>query len=280
MSAQFKAMRSPVVIKVGGGDSINTEGIIRDLACEAVPVIIVLGANAARDRLANELNLPTRTLRSVSGYDSVYSDSNAIDLIMMTYAGVVRSRFVEDCQRHGLNAVGLSGLDARLIQGSRNRGIRTKVNEKTVIKRDYSGKPDQVNCELLNLFLERGITPVLTIPIMDAKGFAINADNDNLITVLHKQMRIARVYQFIEAPGLLSDVNDPSSVIPRVNSSQLADLERAVSGRMKRKLLAIQQLFNAGPTEVVIADGRTQSPYLQAKSGNGTLISDHVTECQ
>ena len=150
----------PIIIKVGGGESINVEGIIRDLAAEPQPIIVVLGANAARDRLAEKLDMPTQMIQSVSGYDSVYTDQNAIDLIMMTYAGAVRNRFVECCQRHGINAVGLSGLDGRLIQGERNRGIRVRENGKTLIKRDYSGKPRQINGSLLRFLLGQGYTPV------------------------------------------------------------------------------------------------------------------------
>ena len=144
----------PIIIKVGGGESINVEGIIRDLATEPQPIIVVLGANAARDRLAEKLDMPTQMIQSVSGYDSVYTDQNAIDLIMMTYAGAVRNRFVECCQRHGINAVGLSGLDGRLIQGERNRGIRVRENGKTLIKRDFSGKPRKINGSLLRLSVE------------------------------------------------------------------------------------------------------------------------------
>ena len=262
----------PIIIKVGGGESINVEGIIRDLAAEPQPIIVVLGANAARDRLAEKLDMPTRMIQSVSGYDSVYTDQNAIDLIMMTYAGAVRNRFVECCQRHGINAVGLSGLDGRLIQGERNRGIRVRENGKILIKRDYSGKPRQINGDLLRLLLGQGYTPVLSIPIVDADGFAINADNDNIISALHRELDAGRIYQFIEAPGLLADPDQPSSLIRKLSVSDVQMREDSASGRMKRKLLAIRQLFDEGFTQVIISDGRTETPYLDAIGGNGTVI--------
>ncbi len=262
----------PIVIKIGGGQSINTEGIVRGLVNESKPKIIVLGANSIRDQIANALERPTKTLTSVSGYQSVYSDRDAIEMIMMTYAGLARGRFVEQCQKHHINAIGLSGLDARVIQGSRNRAIRVRENGKTLIKRDFSGKPDSVNTSFLTTLLQQGLTPVLSIPIADADGFAINADNDNIITVLHRKIGVSQVYQFIEAPGLLKNSKDPSSLIKSLKSSQLAHHEALVSARMKRKLLAIRQLFEAGPTKVVIADGRTESPFEDANLGRGTVI--------
>ena len=264
---------NPIIVKVGGGSAINIEGLVRDLAAETEPLIIVLGANAIRDELARKLDTPTTMIRSVSGYDSVHSDRNAIDAIMMSYSGLARNRFVETCQKFGLNAFGISGLDGRVIEGERNRGIRVRENGKTLIKRDFSGKPRQVDGDLLCLLINRGLVPVLSIPISDEKGVAINADNDNIITALHRSLSSKKIYQFIEAPGLLDDPEDPSTLIPHVNAARLHEYEAAASGRMKRKLLAIRQLFEVGPTEVVIADGRSETPYLNAVAGKGTVIS-------
>ena len=268
---QSMAAPRPIIVKIGGGRAINAEGIARDLAAINEPSLVVLGGNAARDRLAEQLDQPTRILHSISGYDSVYSDQDALDIIMMSYAGLVRNRFVETCQKLGINAMGLSGLDGALIKGRRNRGIRVQESGKTLIKRDYSGKPEQINRPLLNWLLAQGYTPVISIPIIDADGVAINADNDNIITVLHRVLNAKRIYQFIEAPGLLADRDDATSLIRTLSAGELRTREAAASGRMKRKLLALCQLFDEGPTEVVIADGRVESPITAAS--NGTLIT-------
>lgn len=271
MADLIQSATRPVIVKIGGGGDINSAGIARDLANLDESVIVVLGANAERDRLARKLDMPTKTLHSVSGYESVYSDDNAIDVIMMSYAGLVRMRFVEACQKLGINAIGLSGLDGRLIEGRRNRGIRVREQGKTLLKRDLSGKPEQINTQLLTQLLADGFTPVVSIPIADENGVAINADNDNIVTVLHGQMQAKRIYQFIAAPGLLADRNDPLSLIRKLDSKELRARESKVSGRMKRKLLALQKLFEQGPTEVIIADGRVDSPITTAEYG--TIIS-------
>ena len=114
------------IIKVGGGSDINLEGVVNDLATLDQPFVVVLGANALRDSLAIRLGQEKVELTSVSGYSSVFSDAAAIDLIMMAYSGLSNRRFVELCQRSGVNAVGLTGLDGRLIQGRRTRGIKVR----------------------------------------------------------------------------------------------------------------------------------------------------------
>ena len=260
------------ILKIGGGATINIEGIISDLAETALPALIILGANATRDDIALKLGLPKKVITSVSGYDSVFSDENALDVIMMSYAGLRNKRVVELCQRNGLNAVGLSGLDGRLIQGQRNRGIRVRENGKNLIKHDLSGKPKSTNQSLLRWLLNNDYLPVITIPIVDEKGFAINSENDDIINVLQEQIGAEKIIQFIEAPGYLDDKEDESSLIDQLSISELHKKETQSVGRIKRKLLALTRLFAAGAAEVIITDGRTEHPLRDALAGMGTNI--------
>ena len=101
-----------LIIKAGGGADINLEGIAADLAGLTEPFVVVLGANALRDRVAGQLGQAKVELTSVSGYTSVYSDQDAIDLIMMSYAGLRNRRFVEMCQRQGSTRWGLPAWTA------------------------------------------------------------------------------------------------------------------------------------------------------------------------
>ena len=260
------------IVKVGGGESVNLAGVADDLASIHTACIVVLGANAVRDELAARLGSSTRTLTSMSGYTSVFSDETALDVIMMAYSGLRSKRFVELCQRRGVNAVGLSGIDARVVTGERNRGIRVREGGKTLIKRDFSGKPRSVNAALLRTLLDGGYTPVLTIPIADERGFAINSENDDIVNVLQGALGAERIVQLIEAPGFLDDAADPESVVSVMSQAELERREAQVEGRMKRKMLALRRLFDAGAAEVVIGDGRLEQPLRAALEGAGTVI--------
>ena len=261
-----------LLIKIGGGASINLEGIAADLAETEPPFVIIHGANALRDALGRRLGVEKRVLTSVSGYTSVHTDSDALDLILMAYAGLRNKRIVELLQQRGVNAVGLTGLDGALVRGRRNRGIRIREGGKTLIRRDLSGKPAGVNGDLLRLLLNAGFTPVLTIPVLDERGFAINSENDDILAALHEEMRADQVIQLIEAPGFLEDENDPASVVARMGRTEVEQREAQVSGRMKRKMLALRRLLEAAATRVVIADGRVEHPVRDALRGRGTVI--------
>ena len=126
-----------IIIKIGGGAGINIDGAISDLAEVKEKFIIIHGANALRDELAEQLGYPKKTVTSVSGYSSVLTDEKALDIMMMAYAGLKNKRIVELCQQKGVNAVGLSGVDGKVIQSKRNKGIRVRENGKLLLLKDF-----------------------------------------------------------------------------------------------------------------------------------------------
>ncbi len=261
-----------IILKIGGGGGINVRGIIEDLAHVTEPFVIVHGANALRDRLAEDLGRPRQVLTSVKGYTSVYSDESLIDVMMMAYAGLRNKRIVELCHQHGINAVGLSGLDGKMVLGRRNRGIRIYAKGKQKIVRDFSGKPQGANAGLLNLLLDNGYIPVLTVPIIDEHNCAINTENDDVVRVLQAIIRAETVIHLIEAPGFLQDPADETTLINYIAAAELDAREEAAQGRMKRKILAIRKLVEQNAARVIIADGRTAHPVTHALGGKGTVI--------
>lgn len=261
-----------IIVKIGGGGTINVPGIARDLAGIGEEVVVVHGANAVRDELAGALGRVPRVVISASGVASVFSDRAAIDLLLMAYAGARNKRIVEALQQAGVDAVGLCGLDGRVVQGRRNRGIRVEARGRTSVLHDLSGKPHSVNAALLGALLALGHTPVLTVPIADETGAAINAENDDIVGVLARDLRADTVIQLIEAPGMLRDPADPASVIASLELEELARWETTAGGRFKRKLMALRRLLEDRAPRVVIADGRAEHPLADALAGSGTEV--------
>ena len=260
------------IIKIGGGASLNLQAIIADLTNLDDDFLIVHGANALRDEVAKKLDYEKQVLVSASGYSSVFSDEEALDIMMMSYSGLRNKRIVEMCQQAGINAVGLTGVDGKVIEGKRNKGIRVKENGKLRIVRDFSGKPKNINVDLLKLLISNGYVPVLTVPIIDENNFAISSENDDIVALLKNSLEAEKVIQLIEAPGFLDDANDPNSVVKSISRSELEKREAQVDGRMKRKMKALIKLFESGNTTVYICDGRIENPITNALNGGGTII--------
>jgi acetylglutamate/LysW-gamma-L-alpha-aminoadipate kinase len=261
-----------IIVKIGGGSRINVKGIVVDLATLDEGFVIVHGANAFRDKLAEDLGQPKQVLTSVKGYTSVYSDEKLIDVMMMAYAGLRNKRIVELCQQNGINAVGLTGLDGKTVLGQRNKGIRVYENQKQKIVRDFSGKPQSVNKGLLTLLMENGYVPVITVPIIDEQNCAINTENDDVVRVLQAAIKADTIINLIEAPGFLQDPGDEGSLIPFITAADLESREVQADGRMKRKMMAIRKLFEHRASRIIIADGRSEHPVTEALEGKGTVI--------
>lgn len=264
-----------LLVKIGGGSGINLDGIVSELAGLTRPFVVLHGANGLRDEWAAATGVRLEVVESVSGMSSVVSDEAAVDLLMATYAGVRNKRVVEAFRRRGVNAVGLSGLDGGVVTGRRNRGIRVRKNGRKMRVRDHSGKATSVNVSLLRLLLEEGYTPVLTVPIAGEEGEALNSENDDILALLAAELKATEVFSFLEAPGLLADARDESSVVASLAPDALEAWEEKVRGRMRRKVKALGRMFalsRGRPLRVVLADGRISHPVAAAMEGRGTVI--------
>lgn len=262
-----------IIVKVGGGAEIDLEAIVLDLKSLREPYIIVHGANALRDKLAERLSVKVDTVTSLSGVSSVLSDQDLIDVMLMSYSGLRNKRLVEMMQRNGIQAIGLTGIDGGLIIGEKNSGIKTRRNEKTIVVRDLSGKPRQLNTKLLTLLLENGYVPVITVPILSREGEAINSENDDIVALIHSEIKADTVMHLIEAPGFLRDGANLQSKIDRLTRAELREQVECATGRFKRKLMAIAKLLEVGNPRVIIADGRVTTPIQGALAGSGTTIN-------
>ena len=116
------------IIKVGGGASINLEGVVKDLVERQNRPLWSTEPNAP-DELAAKLGTPNKWLpRSLATPACFRRGCDRRDL--MSYAGLRNKRLVELCQRHGVNAVGLTGIDGGVVKGARNKGIRVREGSK------------------------------------------------------------------------------------------------------------------------------------------------------
>src|SRR5512141_685829 len=153
-----------IVIKVGGSAGINYDLVCDDIGTlvrDGQQIILVHGGSHETNVISEKLGQPPRVLTSPQGYTSRYTDSETLDIFAMVYAGKMNTRIVERLQKRGVNALGLSGIDGRLLEGPRKATVRAVENGRQVLVRDdYTGRVDKVNTALLHLLLDAGYTPV------------------------------------------------------------------------------------------------------------------------
>jgi [amino group carrier protein]-L-2-aminoadipate/L-glutamate 6-kinase len=265
-----------IVIKVGGSLGINYDAVCADLAAlirKGEKAILIHGGSAETNRISERLGKPPRMVTSVSGYESRYTDRETLEIFEMVYCGKMNKGIVERLQRMGVNAVGLSGIDGRIWQGTRKASITIKEEgKKKVLHDDYTGRVDKVNLPLVELLLEHGYTPVLTPPAISHEGEAINVDGDRAAAILASALKVDRLVILSNVPGLLMDPHDESSLIKGFPISEIEHYVGFAKGRMKKKILGALEAIREGVREVILADARLEEPISSALAGRGTVI--------
>lgn len=266
-----------IVVKAGGNGNLDMEAVCRDVAelvQEGEQVVLVHGGSSETTRISEKLGHPPRFVTSPSGHTSRHTDRETLEIFAMVVAGRINKLLVERLQRLGVNALGLCGLDGRLLEGKRKSALRIKENGKLkVLRGEYSGIIDRVNVDLLLTLLEAGYVPVVAPVAISDQSEGLNVDGDRAAAAIGTALKATRVVILSNMPGLLRDVSDESSLIFHVPSKQAQDyLKRYARGRMKRKLLGAVEALRDGVEQVIIADGRVKEPIQRALAGYGTVM--------
>jgi acetylglutamate/LysW-gamma-L-alpha-aminoadipate kinase len=265
-----------IVIKVGGGKTIDVDAVVSDLAelwKAGKRFILVHGGAETTNEVAEALGHPPQFVTSESGYESRRTDRRTLEIFEMVYCGQLNKMWVEKLQMLGVNAVGLSGIDGRIFEGRRKDKLRVRMNGKRlVIRDDWTGTVEKVNTELIDLLLANGYLPVLTPPGSSDKGEAINVDGDRAAASLAAAVNAEALVILSNIPGLMREFPDESTTIKSIPASKVDDYMEFAQGRMKKKVMGAAEAVADGVGKVVFADGRIESPLTAAINGGGTHI--------
>jgi len=263
------------VVKIGGSAGIDYQACLKDLARQR-EYVLVHGGSHELNELSTKLGAPPVFVTSVSGFTSRYTDRRTLEIFNMVYAGKQNKLLVEKLQALGVNALGLSGLDGRLLEGRRKRALKIRRgNKKVILRGDYSGRIEQVNADLLKLLLGHGYVPVICPPALSHEGVAINVDGDRCAAQIAVALQAEALLLLSNVPGLLRDLDDESSLIPEIRPAELDRfMSEVAQGRMKKKLLGAKEALEGSVARVVIGDARGPAPVSRAlRSGAGTVIA-------
>ncbi len=120
-----------IVVKAGGNSELDVTHICDDVAeliQRGEQIILVHGGSGETNRISKKLGSPPRFVTSPSGYSSRYTDRKAWEIYVMVVAGRINKLLVERLQQLGVNALGLSGLDGRLLEAKRKSSLRIMEN--------------------------------------------------------------------------------------------------------------------------------------------------------
>ncbi|RPI20424.1 MAG: [LysW]-aminoadipate kinase, partial [Chloroflexota bacterium] len=171
-----------IVVKLGGTEGVDFASICRDAAGliqAGTKLVLVHGGSVEASALGEALGYAPKFITSPSGYTSRYTDQKTLEIFLMAVNGKINSRLVEQLQKLGVNAIGLSGLDGRLMQAARKDTVQSiEAGKRRIIRDDYTGKIESVNASLLHTLLDSGYFPVIAPLAISPAGEALNVDAD------------------------------------------------------------------------------------------------------
>ena len=264
------------VIKTGGGafrDGAAMRSFMEQVAILhhlGIRVVLVHGGGPQLDTLTKKLGVETRMVQGRR-----VTDGGAIDVACMALNGLINTRLLGLCREFGIDAIGISGVDAGLVKAHKRAPV-TLANGEVV---DYGmvGDIDGVDGSVITRLLDAGFLPVVSPLSCDATGHLLNINADTVAAAIGGAMDAEKLILCTGAPGILERLDDPQSLISYTDVAGLRRLreEGALADGMLPKSSAIESAIRGGVRRVHVISYAAPDALLAeifTNEGTGTLV--------
>jgi acetylglutamate kinase len=256
-----------VVIKYGGNAIVNEElhsQVMEDIVLLhmiGVRVVLVHGGGPEISEMMDKLGKKPEFVDGLR-----VTDKETMEIVQMVLSGKINKTLVNLLESKGGNAVGLSGLDGRLIECSMK-------DEKL----GFVGEVEKINIEPVTDLLEKGYIPVISTIGCDEEGNVYNINGDTAVAYIAGVLEAKRLILLTDIAGVLKDKNDPSTLIPELTIEEAGKLfeENVIAGGMIPKVDCCITALCKGVQKAIIMDGRVPHSLLMellTDEGAGTMF--------
>ncbi|MGN0797786.1 MAG: acetylglutamate kinase [Christensenellales bacterium] len=256
-----------IVIKYGG--NAMTSDVLKQQVMEDIVLLWLVGVkvvlvHGGGPEISDTMQKLGKKAEFVDGLR--VTDKETVDIVQMVLAGKVNKTLVNLIEMNGGKAMGISGMDGRLIEA--------KQKDK---KLGYVGKVTKVNISPVLDLLEKGYIPVISTLGCDKDGNTYNINGDTAAAYIAGALGAERLVMMTDVAGILRDKDDVSTLIPSITISQAKELyeEGVISGGMIPKVDCCIEAINKGVRKVIIMDGRVEHAILMemlTNEGAGTMV--------
>ncbi len=237
-----------MVIKYGGNAMIDEDlkaKVMEDvvmLQSLGMKVVLVHGGGPEISGMLKKIGKESKFVNGLR-----VTDNETIDIVTQVLAGKVNKNLVKQLNLAGGHAIGLSGLDAGLIEAE-------PINDEL----QYVGQIVDINPSVVLDALNMGYIPVISPIGYDDKGNVYNINADTAAARIAGALEAEKFIAMTDIKGVLRDKNDPQSLMQTINVSELKQLEKQgiIDGGMIPKVECCVEAIRRGVKNVVIIDGR------------------------
>ncbi|WP_298345518.1 acetylglutamate kinase [Ferrimicrobium sp.] len=257
-----------IVIKYGGNVLGDAAASLTELAQDVALMrsvgmrpVIVHGGGPQIDQLADRLGLTPSFVHGLR-----VTDAAMLEVVRMALLGTVNPAIVTALGCQGAAAVGLSGADSSLA-------IATRISDEL----GFVGEIRRVQSQVVTELVESGVIPVVASLGVETSGGLLNVNADSFAASLAVALGAAKLIFLTNVAGLLSEIDDPGSLIARVGVDEMQLLIEGgqIRGGMIPKVAAALGAATGGVERVHLIDGTVPHSLLLellTDEGVGTMI--------
>ena len=261
-----------VVVKYGGNAMLNEDlkkAVMEDivlLSTIGIHVVLVHGGGPEINAMLERVGKESKFINGLR-----YTDAETMEIVQMVLTGKLNKDIVGILLQEGGKAVGLSGVDSGLL--------RAKKIDKDGADLGFVGEVTEVNPEIVQSLLDQGFIPVISTVALGEQGdesrYNINADTAAAKIAI--ALKAEKFVQLTNVPGVLRKVEDPSSLIKRIDRVAIPSMMATgiISSGMIPKIECCLAALNGGVPRTHIIDGRVPHSLLIemfSDRGIGTMI--------
>jgi acetylglutamate kinase len=266
-----------IVIKYGGNamesDTLKNS-FARDIVLMKLVGINPVIVHGGGPQIGNLLKRIGKESRFVDGMR--VTDSETMDVVEMVLGGLVNKEIVNNINRHGGCAVGLTGKDGDLIR-ARKMTISRKtpdLEEPEIIDIGHVGEVASIDKSIVETLTQGNFIPVVA-PIgtgQDGHAYNINAD-----LVAGKMAEVLRAEKLILLTNVTGLLDQQGNLIANLSAREVQGLieDGTIRGGMLPKIQCALDAVLGGVKSANIIDGRVEHAVLLelfTDRGSGTLI--------
>lgn len=261
--------RTPLYLVKIGGNVIDNPSLldrfIHYFAAIKGPKILVHGGGKIASELSRKMGI-----EPVMVNGRRVTDIDTLRIVTMVYGGLINKNLVAMLQARDCNAVGITGADGNTLLA--HKRVHPEINY------GFVGDIDIVNTTLLRALLSAECTPVLAPLTHDGNGHILNTNADTIASAVATAMSeyhdVIFFYCF-EKKGLLLDIEDEGSVIPRIAVEDIASLKSKgiIAEGMIPKVDNIAMALEKGVEKVILCHAEDISSILAGNKEFGTIFT-------
>ena len=257
-----------VVVKYGGNAMISEQlrqQVMEDIVLlwlVGVKVVLVHGGGPEISSMMQKLGKEPKFVNGLR-----VTDKETVDIVQMVLAGKVNKTLVSLLEVNGGHAMGISGMDGRLIMAKQKSADL-----------GYVGSITGVNIDPVIDLLEKGYIPVVSTLGCDEEGNIYNINGDTAAAFIAGALGAERLIMMTDIAGVLRDKNDPSTLIPELTIQEAVKLfeDEVIAGGMIPKVECCIDAILRGVECAIIMDGRVPHSILMellTDEGAGTMVT-------